>query len=248
MEMEDSQNHYTEQLIQFNKLPSTIRYDDSIKENDPAVRLDKDKNLIGIVHSLFKITPGFDKILEKISIEEPNTQFILFDTPANLSIELKKRWEKTAPLTLEKSVFLPIVKYNDFIQVLYQLDLILDPFGFGAGTVFYQAMSCSIPMVTMPSNRMKTRSVLGGYKQMNITNPPIAETEEEYIEICLNLIRSRQLREHLGSEIKAKCKSRLFTHDEVNIELESFIRNAISMNRSGKKLPTDWCGINEYPK
>ena len=65
-------------------------------------------------------------------------------------------------------------------------------------------MACGVPVVTKPSHLLKTRVATGGYNQMQLTNPPIAKSKEEYVAIVKNLARSRALRKRLSCEIKER--------------------------------------------
>ena len=63
--------------------------------------------------------------------------------------------------------------------MIENLDILLDPFYFGMVNTFYDAMAVNIPVVTMPTKHMKSRFALAAYKQMDIKNPPIAESPDE---------------------------------------------------------------------
>ena len=116
----------------------------------------------------------------------------------------------------------------------------LDPIGFGAGTVCYQAMACGIPLVSLPTNQLKTRAAVGCYKKMGIIRPPIAKNEREYVEICKELIESNDRRFELSQEIALKAKTKLYNQPTVFKEFEIFVRDAVFYKRKNKKLPTDW--------
>ena len=135
---------------------------------------------IGIAHTLFKMHHEFDWILEEISRNCENIEYILFDSPLGLKKNIKDRWSNNAPLTLSKSRFFPYVQYDDFLAILCDLDIMLDPIYFGSGTVFYQCMNCGLPVVSMPTRYRRTRATVSGYKQMGISKPPIAQSKEEY--------------------------------------------------------------------
>ena len=126
------------------------------------------------------------------------------------------------------------------VEFISQLKIVLDPYSFGAGTVFYQCMACGVPVITKPTSSLKTRVALGGYRQMRLTKPPIARSKGEYIEICKRLVKSKDAREKLSAEIKEKALSHLFNSDEVLIEYEMMIRDAVKLSRENKKLPKNW--------
>ena len=240
VEIEKAQNNYSEQLIRLKNSPTAMQYDPIMSLRESVERYENQEIKIGIVHSLFKINPSFDKILEEISQINDNIEFILFESPQNLVPKIKSRWLKSAPNTLKKSKFLPRVEYDKFIQIIKTLDIMLDPIGFGAGTVCYQAMACGVPLVSLPTSQLKTRAAVGCYKRMEIRRPPIAKNEREYIDICRELIESYDRRKELSTEIALKAKSTLYKNTKVLKEIEVFIRDAVFYRRQNKALPTDW--------
>ena len=68
LEREDSQKDYSEQLIKFRKMPTsmTVSYHDPSEDSEHVMKLDRDSIKIGIIHSLFKLTPEFDEVLEQV--------------------------------------------------------------------------------------------------------------------------------------------------------------------------------------
>ena len=74
---------------------------------------------------------------------------------------------------------------------------------------------------------------------MGVTNPPIAKSKEEYVLMCIDLIKSTNKRSSLKKEIQEKAH-RLQTTNVINKELEIFVRKSIEMSRLGEYLPTDW--------
>ena len=240
METEDAQVNYSEQLIRFRKMPTSMKYTNPTDVRKNTIKLDKNKIKIGIIHSLFKLTPEFDDTLEKISEIDDRIELIMFKTHPNLSENLKKRWLKNSQKLLNRIRFIPRLDYHEFIEFIGQLDIVLDPYSFGAGTVFYQCMACGLPVVTKPTNLLKTRVATGGYKQMLLKNPPIASSEEEYVEIIKRLVKSKDLREKLSCEIKERAVTHLFNHNETLMEYEAFVRDSIKFSRRNEKLPKDW--------
>ena len=249
MEREDSQKDYSEQLIKFRKMPTsmTMSYSPpSIEDSEHAMKLNKDRLTIGIIHSLFKLTPEFDEVLEQVLEIDDKIDLIMFDTHPNLMQKIKKRWLKRSQKLVDNIRFIPKLNYNEFIHFVSQLYIVLDPLGFGAGTVFYQCMECGVPVVTKPSRLLKTRIATGGYNQMQLTKPPIAKSKEEYVAIVKNLARSRALRKKLSCEIKERAATHLFNHKETLIEYEEFIRDAVKHSRRNEKLPEDWKAADTF--
>ena len=240
METESAQINYTEQLINFQKMPTSMKYVKSNENSEQAIKLDDNKIKIGFIHSLFKLTPDFDETLAQVTEIDEKVDIIIINThPIHLK-KIKERWQAKHLKLLERVKIIPKMGYHQFINLITQLDLVVDPYGFGAGTVFYQCMACGVPVVTKPSNLLKTRVSTGGYNQMQLTDPPIAKNNEEYIEIIRNLVKCKNARNKLSLEIKERAATHLFNHEETLIEYEKFIRDSVKHSRRNEKLPKHW--------
>ena len=246
METEDAQLNYSEQLIKFRKMPTSMKYIKPRETSECAIRPDKNKITIGMIHSIFKLTPEFDEALEQIFEIDDKIDIIMFDTHPSLLTKIKARWLKTSQKLLDRIKLIPKLDYHDFIEYIGQLDIVLDPYGFGAGTVFYQCMACGVPVVTKPSNLLKTRIATGGYNQMQLTDPPVAKSKDEYIEIVRNLVKSQPSREKLSCQIKERAVTHLFNHKETLMEYEAFVRDSIQFSKRNKKLPKDWKALAQH--
>ena len=67
---------------------------------------------------------------------------------------------------------------------------VLDTLYFGAGNSFHESMFYGTPTVTMPTENLKSRIVFGAYKQMQIENPPVVKSLDEYVDITIELANS----------------------------------------------------------
>ena len=241
IEVIDAQDNYTEQLIRLSTLSTSMTMPKFELAKKEIQGLDKEKILIGIPHSLFKLTEEFEQAIDIVAESENNIQFILCDSPTKgLANLLRERWQRTAPTLLKKSIFFERLEYQSFLCLLSKMDIVLDTFGFGAATVFFQAMALGKPVVTMPNRYLKGRTAAGGYQQMKVSQPPIANSKDEYIKLLCNLIRSKDERDRLSSEIKDKAKNLLFDNQKALHEHEQFIREAIKASRKDKNLYINW--------
>jgi len=190
IEPDDGQTKYTEQLIKIAKLPCVYRQPQTaeIGRSRDRFELPSNKCLIGIPQSLFKFHPDYDDVLEQIILRLPNARYVLIEgTNKPQTDRLKARWSKKAPTTLENTIFLPRMPQVDYLCLLETVDILLDPIYFGSGNTFYESMALGTPLVTMPGDYMRGRIVAGGYKQMKLENPPVAENIQDYIELTVRL-------------------------------------------------------------
>ncbi len=244
IESENSQDYYAEQLVLLSRLPCI--YDEPVRKESSSSQcnfkeLPSDRVLIGIPQSLFKFHPDYDEILESIALEVPSACFVLINGHSNLQTErLKDRWRRRAPTVAKNSVFLPRMNSDIYLEFLDSMDLLLDPFYFGSGNTFYEAMAVGTPLITMPGNYMRGRIVAGGYQQMNLENAPVARSPDEYVEWCKRLAESSDIRDRLKDDIRNAAQQHLFNDQEAGDEFIEFIFAAIESDRAGRKLPLEW--------
>ncbi len=242
-ETKNSEELYSERVIKLSRIPVnyTLPLTQKSTFNLHKFNLPENSFLIGIAHSPFKFHPDYDLILDKILQEIPNAIFIYADGIESIQTnQLKSRWDKRTNLILKRTIFLPRMKFNDFLELIKLLDIIIDPFYFGMANTFYQAMALNTPVVTMPGIHMKSRHAFAGYKQMCIENAPIAESPEEYIEICKKLAFNKSYLNHIKSQINNKSRSQIFNDKTIYKEYLEFFRSSIYAAEKDTLLPRNW--------
>ena len=122
---------------------------------------------------------------------------------------------------------------EDFINVIKNCDIMLDPFYFGSGNTYYESMASGIPFITYPHNQ-KTKIPSAGYKQMKIKNPPIADSPDDYINWCKLYANNRTLLKETKVELMDKASKYLFNDNEIYIEYYNFFCKAV--NNAKQKL------------
>ena len=140
------------------------------------------------VQSLIKIHPHFDEILKKI-LKKYKKDKILFikDKKEILVKKLKKRFKKIIEFGYDRIEFLDWMNNDDYINLCGKSSVLLDTLYFGAGNSFHESMVYGTPTITMPGDSLKSRIVLGAYKQMKIEDPPIVENIDDYVEKAVEL-------------------------------------------------------------
>ena len=106
----------------------------------------------------------------------------------------------------------------------------LDPFYFGGGVTFYEAMAYGIPFITYPHNQ-KVRIVSAGYKQMKIKNPPIALSPDDYINWCKLYAKDKVLLDSTRKELREQAKKYLFDDNKIYKDYYKFFKEAIKSSR-----------------
>ncbi|GAB2182502.1 hypothetical protein DLREEDagrD3_27250 [Denitratisoma sp. agr-D3] len=164
---------------------------------------------------LQKLHPDFDEVMAKILAEDPEGEVVLFKD------NLMPTWHELVLARLEKTIADPSVRerirFSDWLpgpafkSMLCHADILLDPFHFGAGTTGFIANSQGIPLVTMPMEFFRSRSVGGWYEALGVTDT-VARSPEEYVRIAIDLARSPEKKKAIGvrvqnalADFKARC-------------------------------------------
>ena len=233
---------YTERLIKFSRLPfnyPTPKIDESKLTSKNIINYN-DKFIIGLTQTLFKLHPDFDQVLESILMKIKNSYLILIKDKFNYRTEeIKKRWKKQSNLLLERSIFLNTMSRDDFINTTKNCHIILDPFYFGGGNTFYEAMAFGIPFITYPFSQ-RGSLVASGYKQMGVKNPPIASSPEDYINWCEKYANDSLFLKNTKYDLKERAKKYLFNDNKIYKEYYTFFTEAVKIARQGEFLEDNW--------
>ncbi|WP_269611057.1 tetratricopeptide repeat protein [Prochlorococcus marinus] len=232
-EPEKSDLEYTETLIRFRRLPFNFAVPE-IDENNIKLKNilnSKSRFYIGLIQSLVKIHPNFDEILESILSKIDNSYLVIITDKSNYNFKtLQDRWNKKNELLIERSIFINSTGRDDFLNITRSCDIMLDPFYFGGGVTFYEAMAYGIPFITYPHNQ-KVRIVSAGYEQMKIKNPPIAKSPEDYINWCIKYSQDKLLLESIKKELKQQAEKYLFNDNEIYKDYYEFFTDSIKKAR-----------------
>ena len=231
IEKDDSQKYYSEKLILTNSLPMFF-YEPKISKNLSDNDLVK-KNLYFCSQSLIKIHPHFDIILKKILQKDKKAKiFFIKDKNQILYKKLSNRLKKNLKSDFKNINFLEPMSNDEYINFCGKASVLLDTLYFGAGNSFHESMIYGTPTVSLPSNSLKSRIVLGAYKQMKITNPPIVNNIDDYVDKAVDLAN---LDENNMLELKRyyaeNAKKYLFENKSFLKEFENILLNIFQTNQ-----------------
>ncbi|ACB77232.1 tetratricopeptide repeat protein [Opitutus terrae] len=235
--------HYSETLIRLERLPCF--YEPFVVPSAIPSRSDLDLpatgTLYGCPQSLFKFHPDFDAILVAIVTGDPESHLVLLEGAVPIWKEqLRTRWARTAPLLLNRTIFLPRLELDRFMGMIANMDVLLDPVHFGSGNTLYEAMAFGVPIVTWAGQFMRGRVVAGAYRQMGISDAPVAERLEDYANLAVTLGRDPERRARLRRELIAAAQRDLFADAHAVREFETFLTAAVSAADEQRKLSSDW--------
>ncbi|WP_417386261.1 tetratricopeptide repeat protein [Gimesia sp.] len=228
IEPEDAQEHYTEQLVQLDSLPSYY-YRPALPEkikNRGAFGLSDDEHIYACPQTLFKIHPEFDQILAGILKQDPKARIVMIrDQSSKWKNLLVERFEKTFPDTVDRIHWLRGMSTADFLNLIYISDVLLDPLHFGGGNTSFQSMAIGTPVVTLPAKYMRGRGMLAIYNKMGIQDCVVSSIEE-YIDLACHIGSDEAFRDQL--RLKILSKSHLIFEDINTVrEMESFFESAL---------------------
>lgn len=242
MEPPDADRHYSERLIRLDRLPCFYEAPNgaTAAPDRNAFGLPASGKLYACPQSLFKFHPDFDAILADIAAGDPQGHIVVLEgAQPTWSDLLRQRWAASGHAVLERVHFVPRQPYDRFLALMSTFDVLLDPIHFGSGNTLYEAVVHGTPIVTWPGRFMRGRIVAGAYRQMGLTDAPVANRLEDYAPLALALGRDPARRDTLRRAARARAGA-LFTDHQAVRELEAFLSAAVAAAGRNDKLPEGW--------
>ena len=225
LETKDAHKRFSEKLILSDYLPMYF-YKPKIKNILPEKEIIK-KDLYFCSQNLMKIHPHFDEIIGKILKKDKKSKiFFIKDKNEIISKKLLKRFEKNTLIDLNRVTFFEKMGVEDYINTCGSSSVLLDTLYFGAGNSFHESMFYGTPTVTMPTENLKSRIVLGAYKQMQIEKPPVVTSIDEYVDCAVelaNLENNKML--ELKKYFQQRANDHLFENKEFIKNINSILEN-----------------------
>ena len=225
LETKDAHKRFSEKLILSDYLPMYF-YKPKIKNILPEKEIIK-KNFYFCSQNLMKIHPHFDEIIGKILKKDKKSKiFFIKDKNEIISKKLLKRFQKNTLIDLNRVTFFEKMGVEDYINTCGSSSVLLDTLYFGAGNSFHESMFYGTPTVTMPTENLKSRIVLGAYKQMQIEKPPVVTSIDEYVDCAVelaNLENNKML--ELKKYFQQRANDHLFENKEFIKNINSILEN-----------------------
>jgi predicted O-linked N-acetylglucosamine transferase (SPINDLY family) len=243
IEPNDADEHYTERLIMLPRLPCFYPQPEISFEipGRQDIGLPEGKTLYCCPQSLFKFHPDFDAVLAAIAEGDPEGCIVLLEGRVSSWADcLRDRWARTAPLLLDRAIFLPQMPHERFMAMMSHADVQLDPIHFGGGNTMYEAMVFGTPAVTWPGQFMRGRLLAGRYAQMGVADAPIAKNIDDYAPLALALGRDPERRRTLRKALQEAARHNLFSDTQAVRDIEAFFEAAVVAATKGQKLPSGW--------
>ncbi|WP_159815902.1 glycosyltransferase family 41 protein [Cyanobium sp. Copco_Reservoir_LC18] len=230
LEPPDASRLYTEELVMMPGGVPCCFLDDTLtlyKLPREYFILPPEGLLVGCLQSLHKLHPDFDFILEEIAKMNPELGFVFVeDRIPERTKRFIDRLERNAPLVRERMVTHALMNRAEYHSLCNCIDLLLDPIYYGSGITFFEASFVGTPIVTIEGKFLRSRVVASCYREMQLTDPPIADNWSEYIELATDLLQNSARRQELKADILRK-KHLVFNRVDYVRNFESFCIQAL---------------------
>lgn len=164
--------------------------------------LPSEGKLVGCLQSLHKLHPDFDHLMESIAVENPDAIFVFVEDPiAARTQRFLERLSSHAPTVHEHCLLLSPMSREEYHALTHCLDLLLDPVYYGMGITFFESSFVGTPVVTMEGQALRSRVTTCGYREMGLEDPPIASSENAYVQLATALLHDPQRLERLRASI-----------------------------------------------
>tara|TARA_B100000767_G_C19583589_1_gene458376 strand:+ start:19 stop:798 length:780 start_codon:yes stop_codon:yes gene_type:complete len=228
LETDNAQKKFSEKLILFEHLPMYF-YKPKINKTLSKEEMIK-RNIYFCSQTLIKVHPNFDEIINKILTKDKKAKiFFIQDKSKIISKKLFERFKKNIPLRYESINFIDQLRVEDYINFCGSASVLLDTLYFGAGNSFHESMFYGTPTITMPTKHLKSRIVVGAYKQMKIENPPVVGEIDEYVDRAVEIANLNE-KNMLDVKNYYSKNANLYLYENINIikNLEKFFINISS--------------------
>lgn len=235
LDEESSHDHYSEQLI---RMPLTGTYYERplVPSNTESIRsclkLPQGRHLYACPQSLFKFHPDDDIVLQGILEADPDGVLIVIEGRVpEWTARLKARWEKTLGRWTSQILWIPAIAHAEYLSLLHECDVMLDPLRFGGGNSSYEAMAMETPVVTLPSPFLRGRITAGLYRKMKLMDCVVGSTDE-YISLAVRLGTDRKFRNSVSQKIATA--SRVLFSDPAEVRcLEEALLHCVASGGRG---------------
>lgn len=231
-ETREAQKHYSEKLFLLHSL-GTLAYYYHPRLPEPrkgraAFDLPDGAHLYICPQTLFKFHPDFDATLGNILREDPEGLLILIEGQfPHWGELLRQRFARSFPDVLNRVLWLPPQKGDDFINLLAVCDVMLDTPHFNGMNTSLEAFAVGIPVVTLPKELQRGRHTFGMYQKMGLGDC-IATDPEDYARLAVRIGKDPLYRNALREQILA-ANAVLFEDQKVVREFERFFAEAVTL-------------------
>jgi predicted O-linked N-acetylglucosamine transferase (SPINDLY family) len=232
MEPDNADAYYSESLVRLPNLalcyrPPKLPEKPKTKQ---ALKIPDDRFVYLSTQSIFKYLPQHDDIYPRIAEVVPQACFVFISNESkSATTRFRLRLETAfAHYGLDASQFCCFskrVNFEDFLSLNMAADVLLDSLEWSGGKTTLEALSCGLPVVTLPGRFMRGRHAFAMLRMMGLDDT-IADDKDAYCAIAVRLAKDPLFLSQIKAFI-SQNRSKLY-HDRSFINaLESFYRSVI---------------------
>ncbi len=232
MEPDDGDRHYTEHLV---RLPGlSVHYEPLPAEGGRLSRAELGLRDDAVVYvccqALFKYHPRYDGVAPAIAARVPGAQFLFIGDLKDHNAAAVHARMSAAFLAagLDAKAHLAFVSPVDqtlFPSLLRTGDVYLDSIGWSGGNTTLEALTCDLPVITLPGSLMRGRHTAAMLTRMGLGDW-IAPDVESFVAMAAALAEPSE-RRRLSEQVHAR-KGRLFGDLEPVRALEAFLERSVA--------------------
>jgi predicted O-linked N-acetylglucosamine transferase (SPINDLY family) len=237
MEPDNAENYYSESLL---RLPNLALYYQPPKlpvkpKSRQELGIPENKFVYLTTQSLFKYLPQHDDIYPRIAKAVPDAFFVFLShqsefTTSRFMSRLRRTFADHGLRADKYCLFSPRLDFQDFLSLNLAADVLLDSLEWSGGKTTLEALSCGLPVVTLPGRFMRGRHAYAMLRMMNCTET-IAGDKSAYCGIAIRLASDTAFYSRIKAEVTDK-RHRLFQDRTFMQALESFSRSVFDSHRN----------------
>ncbi|MGB0934614.1 MAG: tetratricopeptide repeat protein [Alphaproteobacteria bacterium] len=224
LELPEAQEHYTEKLVNLTGVASCYEPLDppATRKSPSDLGLPEGKNIYACPVHLFKIHPVMDQAFEQILAKDPDGIIVVVNTNSKQKQLLQQRWQDK---DFERIIWLEMLPFDDFMQLIMMSSVVLDTFPFGGGNTIYMSLSLGTPVITKPEPYMRGRAASHLYSIMGIKDC-ITKDIDDYVTKAVTLANDPTYLSKVCEAI-AKTKGKIFLNDDIINSYREFFRKIV---------------------
>ena len=227
LELPAADAHYTEELVRLSNLATYYERPPQPEPSDSRapLGLEEGEHLYVCPQTLYKLHPEFDPLLAEILRRDPDARLVLIEGRVTRWTELlRERLSRAMPDSVDRIRWLPALPREDFLRLLAEADVVLDPIHFSGGNSSYEALAMSTPVVTWPGGFLRSRITQALYERAGYTEL-VTDSADAYVERAVRLGADESERRSVRDRLADGCELLFENPDDVR-ELEVFLAEA----------------------
>jgi predicted O-linked N-acetylglucosamine transferase (SPINDLY family) len=213
---------YTEKLI---RLSSFNTYNEFIGLNDtgPLPALENQFITFGSCNNIAKINSDVVHIWAKILRKVKNSKLLLKHRALDISDQRNNIASAFAKVGIsdDRLIFRGFTSNREeYLNVYNEIDIALDPFPFGGGTVSYEALWMGVPVLTITGSRIMER-LSGSLMHRLGLKDWILKSKHQYVETAEFMAKDIVSLSNLRQNLRMKAQDTIFNAKKYTLELEN---------------------------